>query len=315
MIISASRRTDIPRFYADWFWRRLKDGYALVRNPFRPRQVSRIPLTRDAVDGFVFWTKNPRPMLENLDRLSGYPYYFQFTLNAYAANVEPSSAGLKEKISAFRSLADKIGPGRVIWRYDPILIGPGVGPDEHRQRFEALAESLRGYTNRCTISFLDIYPKNAARLKESGLRPPEAQETQVLAAFIAQTAAANGMQVCTCCEDGDFSDFGIGHSKCVDRSIFETMTGFSLSAPKDKGQRAGCGCDASVDIGAYGTCPGGCRYCYATRSTQAAENSFRSYDPESPLLCSALSQDDVVTQRKTESSRSGQIRFEEPKGE
>lgn len=314
MIVSASRRTDIPRFYADWFFNRLREGCALVRNPFRTHQVGRVPLTRDAVDGFVFWTKDPRPMLKKLDRLSGYPYYFQYTLNAYELNVEPSLAGLEERISAFRSLSSRIGPGRVIWRYDPILFGPGVGPDEHRRRFEALAEKLRGYTDRCTISFLDVYPKNAARLKESGLRAPDGEERRALAAYIAQAAAANGIRVSACCEDGSFSDCGIGRAKCVDSSIFEAMTGFSLRIPKDKSQREGCGCAASVDIGAYGTCPGGCRYCYATRSAQAAEKSFRGHDPKSPLLCSALGQDDAVSQRKAESLRSGQIRFEEPEG-
>ena len=83
MIISVSRRTDIPAYYSPWFWNRLRDGYVLVRQPVNERRVSRIVLHPDVVDGFVFWTKNPIPMLPRLGELSEYTYYFQFTLNSY----------------------------------------------------------------------------------------------------------------------------------------------------------------------------------------------------------------------------------------
>ena len=82
VIISASRSTDIPAFYSDWFFQRLKEGYVRWKNPFNgfPLYVS-----FEKTQLFVFWSKNPKPMLKHLDILDkkGYNYYFQFTLNDY----------------------------------------------------------------------------------------------------------------------------------------------------------------------------------------------------------------------------------------
>ena len=157
MIISASRRTDIPTYYSEWFFNRLHEGYVLVRNPMNIHQVSKITLNPDVVDGIVFWTKNPTPMLDKLDQLNDYTYYFQFTLNAYGRDVE---TGVPSKnnviIPAFQKLSDKIGPERVIWRYDPIFISKIYTIDYHLHYFEQLAKRLSPYTKKCTISFLDF---------------------------------------------------------------------------------------------------------------------------------------------------------------
>lgn len=112
MIISASRRTDIPAFYWEWFQKRLQEQYVLVRNPLNLHQVSRISLRPEVVDGLVFWTKNPEPMLKQLSVLDAYAYYFQFTLNAYAADVEAALPPLAVRIEIFRQLAQKIGYGK-----------------------------------------------------------------------------------------------------------------------------------------------------------------------------------------------------------
>ena len=123
MIISASRRTDIPAYYSDWFCNRLREGFVCVRTPMNFHQVSRIALSSDVVDGIVFWTKDPRPLMPRLEELRAYPYYFQFTLTPYGKDMEP---GLPDKgavlLPAFQMLSDMIGPERVIWRYDPILL-------------------------------------------------------------------------------------------------------------------------------------------------------------------------------------------------
>ena len=126
-MISASRRTDIPAFYSDWFFNRLKEGYVLVRNPMNIHQVSRIALDPDVVDFIVFWTKNPKPMLNKLYELQNYNYYFQFTLNSYYNDIEPNvpSKG-KEVIQTFKTLFDIAGRERVAWRYDPILINQNI---------------------------------------------------------------------------------------------------------------------------------------------------------------------------------------------
>lgn len=122
MILSVSRRTDIPNYYSQWFFNRIKEGYVYVRNPINPRQVSEIELSPEVVDCIVFWTKNPAPMFFELARLKDYPFYFQFTLTGYGTDMEPMVPHKRERmIPVFRQLSDMIGKERVIWRYDPIL--------------------------------------------------------------------------------------------------------------------------------------------------------------------------------------------------
>lgn len=158
MIISASRRTDIPTYYSDWFLKRIKAGYVYVRNPMNPHQVSQINLSPEVVDGIVFWTKNPTPMLDRLVELNDYMYYFQFTLNSYGVDVEENIPNKsKVVIPAFQRLSDSIGPDRVIWRYDPIFLSKVYTVDYHIRYFEELAKRLFPYTKKCTISFLDLY--------------------------------------------------------------------------------------------------------------------------------------------------------------
>ena len=166
MIISASRRTDIPTYYSDWFMQRIKEGYVLARNPMNAHQVSRISLNPEVVDGIVFWTKNPLPMLDKLPLLKDYMYYFQFTLNGYEQDVE---AGVPPKdkfiVPGFQRLSDMLGPERVIWRYDPILLNNKYTFNYHVQRFAELAKQLAPYTKQCTISFLDMYAKTERNMQ------------------------------------------------------------------------------------------------------------------------------------------------------
>lgn len=183
MIISASRRTDLPTYYSDWFLHRLREGYVCVRNPMNFHQVSQIPLTPDVVDGIVFWTKNPIPMLPKLDQLKDYPYYFQFTLNAYGPDVEahvPSKSALI--IPAFQALSRQIGAERVIWRYDPILLTPRYTVDYHVRYFEEIAKRLSGYTHKCVISFLDLYGSTKRGMSHLALLPLGEEEMAELAA-------------------------------------------------------------------------------------------------------------------------------------
>ena len=144
MIISASRRTDIPTYYSNWFLNRVKAGYVYVRNPMNAHQISFSP---EVVDGMVFWTKNPIPMLDKLDALKDYMYYFQFTLNSYGVDVERNIPSKNKVIvPAFQRLSDLIGPDRVIWRYDPIFLSETYTMDYHIRYFEELAKRLYPYT-------------------------------------------------------------------------------------------------------------------------------------------------------------------------
>ena len=136
MILSVSRRTDIPNYYSEWFYNRIKEGFAYARNPMNPRQVSKIAISRDVVDCIVFWTKNPEPMMGRLDELSAYPYYFQFTLTGYGRDMERNVPHKRDKmIPIFQNLSSRIGAERVIWRYDPIIFTKTYTPEYHLKAF------------------------------------------------------------------------------------------------------------------------------------------------------------------------------------
>jgi len=157
MIISASRRNDIPSYYSDWFYKRIQEGFVLVRNPMNFRQISRISLSADVVDGIVFWTKNPIPMLDRLSELEKYMYYFQFSVTPYGSDIESNLPSKTETIlPTFKKLSGLIGSDRVVWRYDPILINEKYTIDYHVRAFRKIAEELHGYTQKVTISFIDV---------------------------------------------------------------------------------------------------------------------------------------------------------------
>jgi DNA repair photolyase len=308
MLISASRRTDIPAFFSEWFLRRLEDKYVLVRNPMNFRQVSRIDLSPEVVDGIVLWTKNPVPMLDKLDRLKDYMYYFQFTLTAYGADTEPNVPSKNEVLTpAFQRLSDRLGPDRVLWRYDPIFLSNQYTVNYHADHFEKFAEKLEGYTKRCTISFMDDYRGMKNRMKE--LKPAEltAEKIDILAKLLSESACRHGMKIETCAENVDLVRYGIKHARCIDGRLFEKLTGCSLHIDKDKGQRPDCGCDGSIDIGAYNTCRNGCKYCYANSAENAVADNHAGYDPGAPMLCGSLGTEDKVTDRHVQSNKSGQL--------
>lgn len=301
MIISASRRTDIPAYYADWFLNRIEARHVLVRNPVNPRRVSRVDLSPDKVDGIVLWTKDPSPMLGRLGALTDYPYYFQFSLTAYDTDIEPHLPPKRALADAFKALSDSIGPDRVIWRYDPILLNARYTEEYHIRHFERLAHGLAGYTGKCTISFIDFYAKNATAVKSLGITPIMDEQKQRLAKNLSEIAFAYGLGMVTCAEAIDLTAMGIGHARCIDDQLISRIAKRSVVARKHRNQRPACGCAQSVDIGAYNTCPHGCRYCYANHSIPTVAKSRAGYDADAPLLCSCLIEGDTVYERSAES--------------
>jgi len=284
MIISCSRRSDIPAFYSDWFFNRLREGYVLVRNPMNARQVRKVSLVLPDVDCIVFWTKDPSPMLERLHLLKDYHYYFQFTLTPYGKDIEPHLPPKADLADTFIRLSDKIGKKRIVWRYDPILLSANINIDYHIDRFHNLAMQLSGHTEKCMISFLDIYRHIRGRMADHSVRPPEESEMRTLAESFARIAASFGMKAETCAEKIDLADSGIEHGSCIDARLISDLTGRKLTMAKDKYQRELCGCAASVDIGEYNTCGHLCTYCYANVSRKKIETNRTLHRAESPLL-------------------------------
>lgn len=310
MIISASRRTDIPTYYSDWFFNRIKAGYVLVRNPMNIRQISKISLNPELVDGIVFWTKNPIPILDKLDRLADYTYYFQFTLNAYGHDVETGVPSKNDVIiPAFQKLSDMIGPKRVIWRYDPIFINKTYTFEYHLHYFEQLAKRLSPYTEKCTISFLDFYRNTQRNIASLAIDrfTPELQES--LAKNMAAIAKSYGLKIDTCAENIDLQKYGIEHARCIDDRLFSELLGSPLTVGKDKNQRLECSCIESLDIGAYNTCRNGCKYCYANFSPKTVCRNAGIHDPESPLLIGNVEPTDKITERIMHSCIDRQIQF------
>lgn len=309
MIISASRRTDIPAFYSDWFMERIEDGFVLVRNPLNIHQVSKIKLTPDVVDFIVFWTKNPEPLLNKLDKLQDYNYYFQFTLNSYDTDIEeyvPNKG--KYVLSTFKKLSDMIGKEKIIWRYDPILINDKYSVDYHLKNFEKLAKQLSGYTEKCTISFIDLYRKTEFNLKNVNIKPFDDTTIRKIAKDLVCIAQNYNLKMDTCAEKIDLSDYGIEHAHCIDADLMEKLTNYQYCLNKDKNQRKECGCVESIDIGAYNTCKNGCKYCYANYNRQCVINNCAQQENNSELLCSKINETlDKISERRVKSVKRAKI--------
>lgn len=281
MIISASRRTDIPAFYGEWFINRIRAGTCVTANPFNPAQVQRLSLAPEDVDLIVFWTRDSSRFQPHLPELSdrGYHFYFQYTLTGYGIELEPNCPYWETSISTFRELSDSIGSGKVLWRYDPIIIGGRYSPDFHAANFRRLAEGLRGSTQRVTISLVDNY-KKATRRMGCLLEPPdEVCELVPMLRELVSIASENDMSIFSCCEPELADLAGISQGACIDGSYIKSELCLDISAGKDKNQRNGCKCLQSKDIGSYNTCLHGCLYCYATTSHGAAEIRHKSHDP------------------------------------
>lgn len=310
MILSVSRRTDIPNYYSEWFYNRIKEGFLYVRNPMNSHQVSRIDLSPEVVDCIVFWTKNPANMLERLEELYEYQYYFQFTLTGYGRDIEPNLPDKRsELIGTFKKLSEKIGKDRVIWRYDPILINERYSVEYHLKAFDEIANSLKYHTKKVIISFVDLYAKTQRNTKGLNIQKLSKEQMVDIARELAKIAERNQLVIETCAEQIDLTNIGIKHGSCIDKSLIEKILGCRLVMGKDKNQREECGCYESVEVGTYNTCKNGCKYCYANFNNEKVRDSIELYDVNSPLLCGILHSDDKVTERKVKSLKNQQISF------
>ena len=306
MILSVSRRTDIPQYYSDWFFNRMKEGFLYVKNPMNSHQVSRIELSPDLVDLVVFWTKNPEPMMKRIDELGEIPYYIQFTLTGYGRGMEPGLPDKRELIRIFRETAETAGRNRMVWRYDPVLLNERYPAEYHFRAFEAIAEGICGCTDKVVISFLDCYGKTKRNMRGIPRETPDTETMKRMGETFVKTAERFGMRVESCAEAVDLSDVGIRHGSCIDPAMAEQILGVPIHVKKDKNQRPVCGCVESVETGAYDTCLCGCKYCYANDSEEAVKRRRAVYDADSPLLCGTVEEGDRITGRRTARIRSGE---------
>ena len=286
MIVSASRATDIPAFYAPWFFDRLGKGYVRWRNPFSGRDSY---VSFDNTRFIVFWSKNPAPLIPYLPILrdKGIGCYVQFTLNDYEAEgFEPGVPALAERIDTFKRLVDMLGCGSVVWRFDPILLTNSISIENLIEKIARIGNDLKGYTEKLVFSFADIagYKKVGRNLSQAGVCYREWDEVSMhdFAATLSETNFKRwNYALATCAEAVDLSEYSIDHNRCIDPDLIArispddaTLQNFLYGAKSDPGQRKACGCILSKDIGAYNTCPHGCLYCYANTSPASAQANY-----------------------------------------
>lgn len=299
VIVSASRATDIPAFYADWFFNRLDIGYVRWRNPFNGEDSY---VSFASTRFIVFWSKNPEPLLAYLPILKEKRIgcYVQYTLNDYeAGRLEPNVPSLTNRINTFKRLADLLGKGSVVWRFDPLVLTDRIYVDDLIEKITKIAEQLNGYTDKLVFSFADIssYRKVSRNLTNASVNYREWNET-LMREFAEKLSALNrerwNFELATCAEPIDLSEYGIEHNRCIDPDLIARLSpddpvlqAYLWGTGSDKGQRKACGCIPSKDIGAYNTCPHGCLYCYANTTPQSALYSYYQHKT-SPITDSII---------------------------
>lgn len=314
-------RTDIPAFYSEWFLNRIREGFVLVRNPYRPEAVTRYELNPDVVDALVFCTKNPTPMLPHLQELRAYRQFWYVTLTSYGKDIEPNVPDKRLIVERFKELSAAVNrhnaklagiaddPIRnldaVHWRYDPILITEKYSVEQHIKSFSVMAELLAGYTHTCVISFVDVY--NNVKKNFPELRPVTPEEEIALTKAFVEIGGKYDITIKTCLENSQLAEYGADISGCgtadtLAKALELSAQGLILEPPKKKFARPACSnCIISGDIGAYSNCPHLCRYCYANHDKGQVLRNHKQHDPTSPFIVGNSKPGDIIHPAKQES--------------
>jgi len=301
IVISASRRTDIPAFYMDWFMEQIKKGVFEVSNPYNRRKVI-VPATPDKIHTIVFWSKNFSPFIkggfgEKLLRM-GFNLFFNFTINSDIPLLEPRVPSLKQRLVQLRDLSRNYDPRSINWRFDPICFFEfkqnAIKDNLHDFSRIATWASQCGVT-RCITSFMDHYAKLKKRIKSkpgfSFIDPILSEKVNILLKMEKELTEKN-VDLYTCCEKEVLnalpSGSNIRKSSCIPNDLFVKIFGGDLSFKRDTGQRSskGCGCMISVDIGSYRLhpCYNNCLFCYANPAQMVFKknSNFSSSSGRSP---------------------------------
>ena len=291
MILNVSGRTDIVAFYSKWFMNRYKEGYVDVRNPFYPKLVSRIYF--DDVDLIVFCTKNPLPILSDLEKIKK-PIIFHVTLTPYGKDIEPNVIPKVRIIEAIKRLSKIVGVNNLYVRYDPILINEKYSINFHIRAFKSLCEKLNGYVKHIIISFVDDYKNVRNNMNVLKLQKIDNEVLKVIGENFSEIALENEMSVQTCYEKNDLTSYGFISSPCISNELAYSLAGKKF--PKWKARD--CGCVEMVDIGVYNTCKHFCKYCYANYDEKKVIENVKNHDDNSSLLIGYLEENDEIKVRK-----------------
>ena len=295
MILSVSERCDIVAFYMEWFCNRLQAGFLDVRNPFYPKQVSRIILDKEHIEAIVFCTKNPEPLYRRIKEIP-YPFILHITITPYLNDIEPFVPDKKKTIAIVKKISQEIGKDRVIIRYDPIFISPKYNIDYHKKMFTRLCEEINGYASRIIISFVDLKRNTLKNRKILNMEPLTREKVDTLASFMGKVAAKNHLVISTCAENLSLEKFGFQNIPCTPEVSIQRLLNNQKKYRQNK-TRENCSCIDMVDIGSYNTCPHFCRYCYANYEEKQVLSNEKQHDPTSSLLIGHLNTDDIVKEK------------------
>jgi hypothetical protein len=277
MILNASQRTDIPSFFSDWFFNRVREGFVCVRNPYNPLSITRYRLDPSFVDGIIFTTKNPEPMISRLSSIAGLNPYFFVTITPYETDIEPNVPHYTDAAHSVVKLASIIGSASLCWRYDPILITTKYSIAHHIKVFTELCKILEHSVSSCVISFVQLYEKTKRNFPS--LREVTLEEKKELMESLVPIALRYGIKIRTCAVTEDFSIEGLEKKGCITRSIFASYTGIQVPPM--------CGLPTR-DIGEYNSCLHGCLYCYANYDKTLVNRNYAKHDPSSPILIGSI---------------------------
>ncbi len=296
MIINTGARTDTVQWYTPWLLKRFEEGYVLVRNPLFPNKVTCYELTPEVVDVVEFCSKNYAPILSHLRKITDrFNTHFHYTITAYGPDIEPRVPSIDKSIDTLYQLEEIVGAKRICWRYDPVLLTRDYTIERHFATFEHICTRLAGHVDRCIFSFVELYKKLQFNMPE--LIPLTREDMDQLAKGLGRIAADQHIPLQICGTDDDWSHYGIRPSGCMTLEMLGAANGIQFAPRKHTGKRPGCHCIENRDIGAYDSCPNGCRYCYANKDHEKALRNFcEEHDPTSPLLLGHLREGNTVQQ-------------------
>jgi len=292
MILNTGSRTDIPAYYSEWFYNRIKKGFVYTRNPYNPKLIHSYKLDPSVVDVLVFCTKNPEPMMKRLDEIAHFKQFWGITLTAYGKDIEPHVPDKHRIIECIKVLSNRFGSQSVEWRYDPIFLSDKYTKEVHLRSFEHIANKLSGSIEICVISFIDLYQKtikNFPSVSEVCLE----DQIELIKAFV-EIGKKYNIRIKTCLENKVLEDYGVDTSGCLTQSVLEKSLNQRLNITKQTQAREGCNCLLGNDIGSYNSCGHGCVYCYANYDMKLVRENMKKHNKNSPLLIGELRSDDTI---------------------
>ena len=300
MIINTGSRTDTVQYYSDWLLKRFKEGFVYSRNPLFPNIVTRYELNPNIVDCVVFCSKNYEPILDRLTEITDkFNTYFHYTITAYGRDIEPNVPTIDESIETLIKLSKIVGKQRIAWRYDPILLTKKYTKQVHYNTFDYMSKRLSPHIDRCIFSFVDMYKKLETNMPEIIIL--NNNDKIEIAKNIGSIARKHNMIIQTCATIEDFKQFGILQSGCMTSEILGNANNITFKKVRHSGNRQGCKCIENRNIGDYDTCPNGCKYCYANKNPQIAQENYKKHNPNDLMILGNLKPTDEIQQSNQKS--------------